>query len=278
MVSQELPTYVRNDSFVSQITRISHSDPVFPTAGGSREHYFHFLLGYLLPIIHAQEAKRFDKFRVLDCGPLMTPILTETLMRLGYHFSITPMLLTRNPVFVEPWDVHWENTAAVLRVVSKVSDAWNIYDCVSGCCPSSYESKNLLLVRSAPHAYYQTDKAEIKNYGTDRREILNYSEIVSRLIEAGIVFSLYEPGAHCLGCQIQSFGRARNIFGMRGAEWANVIFARNAIRACYLDHMPPAVRLTQLFERLGVSHHCIPVAMSKPVVDPSLVSNFFGIS
>lgn len=87
-----LPTYIRRDVFTGPTALtglrlpfwipftkrfLRRRNPLFARllilAPGSRENYFHFLIGYLLPLVHAQDRNRFDKFLALDCGPLMSP-------------------------------------------------------------------------------------------------------------------------------------------------------------------------------------------------------------
>lgn len=265
-------TYVRDEFFVKTSTRtgtaariqreiirkfrVSLRNSIFAKGWtsprrGSREHFFHFLLGYLLPLVHAQTNLRVNEFLVLDCGPVMTPNLKETLMRLGYQFEIVSPSAIEEPFYLEPWERAWDSSAVVRATANLVREAWDDYGCAQKECA---KSENLLLKRQAPPDYYTHGGAEVKGYGTSRRDITNWPEVCDLLSNRGIDYVLYEPGQHSLGCQIATFSVARRIAGMRGAEWANTIWSPPGLRARVLDPNPPAILLTNLFHRLDVSY------------------------
>lgn len=244
--------------------------------GGSREHYFHFLIGYLLPTVHAQAHRRFDRFQVLDCGPLMTPILQQSLDLLGHDFDVVADDAITAPVFVATWDrmgIYWESTEAVRAAAEAVRQAWRHPDCPRGDCP---RSPNLLLRRSEPHDYYSVGRAQVDGYGTGRRGITNLEAVSALLRDAGIAHSVYEAGSHSLGCQIASFANAERVLGMRGAEWANMIWCDSATtRIRMLDPEPPADLLNGFFERLGIPCETAVVAATHSPEDPREALRFF---
>lgn len=262
-----LPTYVRDDAFTGVSKKVA----------GSREHFFHFLIGYLLPIVHAQRRYQHGTFLVLDCGPLMTPILRETLNRLNFSFQIVPPHAIKTPVYVEPWDhpqhEGWDSisTRALRSAADLVSAAWRAHTCEQPVCP---RSANLLLQRSAAHEYYVSGPAEIKGYGLSRRGVTNWSEVQMVLKDRGIDHAVYEPGRHSLGCQIAAFQQARRIVGMRGAEWANTVWCHAGARARILDPAPPATLLTDLLHRLDVHHEFAVVNETLARADPGEVASF----
>lgn len=281
-------TYVRDDAYTGKARKNRNRAP----ATGSREHYFHFLIGYLLPLIHAQRQRAAvdDGFAVLDCGPLMTPLLEQTLTRmrkkLGSFTVVAPAGVT-NPVYVEPWDQDWnkhDDGAAVKETVSAVMEAWQDDGVVIGmsCCSQpdcpSPDTDALLLERSpAPDFYLEHGAAERPGYGLSRRGVVNWPEVHAHLEAQGIAHAMYEPGRHSLGCQIASFRRARRIVGIRGAEWANLIWCRpgdGALRVRLLDPDPPARLLGGLVERLGLDCRFVPVEGTAPREDPVAVAQF----
>ncbi len=265
------PTYVRDDKFTGS-GKVSGS--------GSREHFFHFLIGYLLPIVHAQRLNQQAPFQVLDCGPLMTPILEETLTRLGFDFKITSPSAIENPIYVDSWDnakqPDWNafSTQALRSAAHRVSTAWGKYTCQQDDCP---QSENLLIQRSAAHEYYISGPAEVKGYGLSRRGVTNWPDVLALLKERGIEYALYEPGRHSLGCQITTFRRARRIAGMRGAEWANAIWSPKGARARVLNPitMPPQVIIASFFKRLDFQHELVPVSQNQAREDPRSCADFF---
>jgi hypothetical protein len=264
-------TFVRNDRFTS-LEREPREQRA--SAVGSREHFFHFLLGYLLPVVHEQELNRFNRIRVLDCGPLMTPILSRTLTKLGYDFEVVPNKRLKNPVVVAEWDHHWEDNREVRQTVEKVADVWlkNI-ECQELDCPTS---KRILLQRSNEHPYYKSGgKAESYHYGYGRRGIKNVTEISHALSDSGIDHDLYEPGRHSLGCQILIFRRATHISGIRGAEWANLVWAKPNLKALIFDPLQPATMRLNLMQRLGIQGTCITVQENHIELEVELFLKFY---
>ncbi|MFM7261796.1 MAG: glycosyltransferase 61 family protein [bacterium] len=288
-----LPTYVRRDAFTGPIAesaghfartrRLARRIPlvanVFASslqlAGGSREHYFHFLVGYLLPLVHAQSKHRFDTFLVLDCGPLMTPLLRETLSRLGCDFRIVTADEIERPVAVDAWDYRWSrgSDAAVRNTMQRIREAWRHHACPCADCP---RIGNLLLRRSSPHPFYLDGRSEISGYGTSRRGITNMEEVSDFLARNGVEHAVYEPGVHGLGCQIEAFTAARRVIGFRGAEWANLIWSEPSVRVRMLDNMPPALLIGGFMNRLRIQHKFAIVDNANAPEDPREALQFFS--
>lgn len=223
-------------------------------AVGSREHYYHFLVGYLLPLVHSQNEHGFKKFLALNCGPLMSPILHETLSRLGYDFRLVDINEIENPVFVKKWDSRWNGRKAnddLRNAVESVRQAWENHTCPVNHCT---RAENLLIRRSSPHQFYLDGSSELAGYGTGRRGISNLEEVSKFLTQNGVINSIYEPGAHSLGCQIQTYTAAKRILGFRGAEWANLVWSSSEVRVRMLDDNPPAREIGNFMTRLNIKH------------------------
>ncbi len=268
IIPRKHPTYLRNDfftktalsnyvnlNFLNRIERkyfnFFYSENLNDNLSeGSREHYFHFLLGYLLPLVYAQSKFNFKFFLVVDCGPLMTPILRQTLQRLNFKFDVVHLSNSEKPYYTEPWDFAWNDKNLVKFTVKKVSDIYLDYSCE--ICQQKNLSHNLLIKRSLPHSYYLYD-SEIKGYGTTRRAIENWQEISNYLFSKGIDHLIYEPGKHSFACQIEHFKNAKKIIGIRGAEWANLIWANNKnLKVKIIDPQPPASILINFLTRLNI--------------------------
>jgi len=88
--------------------------------GGSKEHFWHFLLGYLLPSIHYYfnnirlESKPNDQNTILiyrDCGPLMNPIIKEIADLLDIPFDIQKedefrkKNISNQIIYMPRWDI-----------------------------------------------------------------------------------------------------------------------------------------------------------------------------
>jgi len=290
-MSGNRPTYLRNDKYtgkkyfrgMKRLRRIMAR--IFPAlfaemfrARGSREKYFHFLLGYLLPIVHAQAIYRFDNFLVLDCGPLMTPILKETLQRLEFQFEIVSPDQIEERFYVDAFDYVKGSSETIYSASERVKSVWRDYVCTQHDCTFS---ANLLIERSAPHKYYDKNGGSEKKgsgYGTSRRSITNWTEVCETLDKRGIDYGLYEPGRHSLGCQIATFCRARRIVGIRGAEWANIVWSQPDLHVRVVDPSPPATTLTNLLNHLNVNYEFIISEKNHTPVNPLVVARFLSES
>jgi hypothetical protein len=223
----------------------------------------------MLPLIHEQESRKFPLFRVLDCGPLMTPILIKTLSLLGYTFEVVGDTTIEDAIFLEDWDYEWIDYSLVEKVIKRVKSAWSD----DLCCESIEYYENLLLVRSQPDDYYINGNAEIKGYGTSRREITNWREIMAYIKKNYISIAAYQPGNHSLGCQIKTFRKAKKIIGMRGAEWANTVWCDH-LNVLIFDPSPPANTLISLLKRKNVTYRFYHVDHVKCVIDPKIVYDY----
>jgi hypothetical protein len=240
---------------------------------GSVEHYYHFLWGYLLPTCHylitraepaltatppwrrwlARLGRQLRHHTGLDrryvfrsCGPLMDPLIAETLSALGRRFSIIDKHLHSgydgaDKVFPARWDV-WLH-----HVWFKLGDAAN-YPGTLLTQPEHFlqvrqhlldvfltdksrrdtrtaDAPYLILKRSAQHAFYERGgKAEIATYGTGRRTLHGLEAAQACLADHGIPCRIFEAGQHSLREQINAFHHCRGIIAMRGAEVANMIW------------------------------------------------------
>lgn len=284
-----LPTFVRNDVFTQEVLNKNDNLGILkkiernyiqafypPNAHekaiqGSREHFFHFLIGYLLPVVSHQSQLNFKEFSVVDCGPIMTPILEDTLNRLHYQFKTIPLANIKRPYYIEQWDMHWTNIDPVRSAIEQIKNAYRTYECSAN--HSKLAEENLLITRSHPHDFY-LHYAEIKGYGTSRRAIENWQEISEHLFSKGVNHILYEPGIHSLGCQIHHFKNAKRIVGMRGAEWANAIWADQDIRVRVTDPNPPAEILINFLTRLNVNFEFSFASKTHLHEDPQKIESF----
>jgi hypothetical protein len=69
-------------------------------------------------------------------------------------------------------------------------------------------------------------KAEISGYGTSRRSLSGIEEARQKLLERDIPVETFEPGQFCLLEQIRVFQSCKGIIGIKGAEFANLIWLK----------------------------------------------------
>lgn len=238
---------------------------------GSREHYFHFLIGYLLPLVDSVGATRRE-IRVLDCGPLMTPILETTLTALGIPHQLEAPSSTSRHLYLPMWE-HDLDRKRLGRAADRVMDA-----CRSQAChgPGCETGDNLVLWRSEPTHFYLSGAAEFSGYGTSRRSISNLAAITQYLSQTGTSHSSYQPGEHALGCQIRAFRRAKAVFGVRGAEWANMVWCAPGRTSALVVHPgEPNGMLDRILSEYAFNHHLAVTDEAHPAFDPEMVRQFF---
>ena len=208
------------------------------------------------------------KYLFQSCGPVMNEILEEMLKLYKYHFQIIDendsLVSNVNSIFVPRWDV-WINELAARQqtgsdAVSRIADLsirllkrvsrgvkksrtryvasiTQVRDNTLARLGSfeideklkSLESKYLILKRSAqPLFYMKGGPSEIPGYGTARRELKGIEEAGTYLNNRGIPTEIFEPGNHSYREQMVVFQRCRGVIGIKGAEFANLLWMRKS--------------------------------------------------
>lgn len=236
---------------------------------GSREHFHHFLWGYLLPGIdlaveaegNAAASSPTRKYMTRTCGPLMDRVASEMFALHGLDHDVLHDAdleqWTGSVLEVPRWDVDMKVLAyrhigrtshgltrrlkstlmthldrATQRFVARarrVRSRTLEHLARSGVDPatSRYAGRYLLLKRSPPVDFYrESGPAEVAQYGTSRRSLLGVEEAADTLEQQGFPVSVVEPGSLDLKTQIQAFHACAGVIGVRGAEFANLAWAR----------------------------------------------------
>lgn len=119
-----------------------------------------------------------------------------------------------------------------------------------------------VLKRLDDHPLYHSPRmAWFPSYGVGRTNLINAPEVVQRLIDQGIAVQVVEFGAMTLGEQIQVARRARALVGIRGVEFANVIWMRSNTHAIMLATPTRENHATRTLSRIrGVRFASIAVS------------------
>jgi capsular polysaccharide biosynthesis protein len=156
----------------------------------------------------------------------------------------------------------------VLRRATAVNHAH--LDIYAGC--------HLILARSAePNYYAEGGGAERPKYGTSRRALTGIEEAAQELRQRGIPTQVFEPGIHSLTEQIHTFRHCRGVIGIKGAEFANLIWLKPASRVILIKPSimgTPPVQMC-LADVLGL--HYVEVESSQgryPVLDPAMIEQY----
>jgi hypothetical protein len=204
------------------------------------------------------------KYLFQSCGPVMNEILKEMLALYDYRFQIMeendiPEAYA-NSIFVPRWDIRINEMAArqqagsdplrrlsdlsfrfvkrlygsekasethylmsIIRVRDNTLARLGSYE--TGDKFKSLEAKYLILKRSVQPSFYEKGgQSEIPGYGTARRELRGIEEAVTYLNDRGIPTAIFEPGNHSYKEQIIVFQRCRGVIGIKGAEFANLLW------------------------------------------------------
>jgi hypothetical protein len=241
---------------------------------GWKEHFFHFLWGYLLPAI--REILKFDHefrnntaFEMESCGPVMDPLIIESGALLCLNIRI---LSDRNKslhrcITVPRWDKilrhctnwHYDNYGSLpagknllLFHPSAIPNGNLFYEDVNtvrtaflkniDLKPDEFQ-RVLVMKRSEEHPYYKPGGGAIRpTYGNSRRALTGVDDAIKVLQEKGYCVYSFEPGQLPLIEQIRCFYNAETIIGIRGAEFANMIWMKPGSTVVMLE--PPYMSTT----------------------------------
>jgi len=207
---------------------------------GHKDHFFHFVLGYLLPALDiALSADAPPRVSFEDCGPLMNAALSQACALLGLEFADAATSLDN--VLVPRWDRFLLRPdgsrppealgAAFLSATQKIRSRLIQEALMSvsdlGTIAPWLEADVLIFRRSPEHAFYaQGGGARHPGYGAGSRQLCNAPEITQTLIHAGIHACEIDPGAIPLAEQIVAIHRAKAVVGARGGEFAHLVWMR----------------------------------------------------
>lgn len=136
----------------------------------------------------------------------------------------------------------------------------------------------LILKRSPQPKYYDKEgKADIPTYGTARRELLGIEDAVQYLRNKNISVTIFEPGRHTLSEQIKVFQNCKGVVGIKGAEFANIIWMKPKskvilIQPLSMGRFPFQKSLANL---LGLNYYEITTNESMyPTLSSNLILNY----
>ncbi len=262
----------------SRILRIQYDSSV---PWGAKEHYFHALHGYLLPGLHHALMHHYDGIQFEDCGPLIQPRLSEGCQLAGLAYVDTDESVRADTYRLPRWDrllLHFEAppppnsvidayrqtvTPLLNRLRSAAKETW-------GDFPTQFQQDMIAVIRrSDDHPFYHSDRmAAFPAYGTGRSELINASDVARTLQSEGLAAQVVEFGAMSLGEQILTASRASAILGIRGAEFANVIWMRPHTRAVMLAPPGRENYATRTLSRIvQVNFFHLPVGARKVSLD-----------
>ncbi len=213
--------------------------------GGSVEHYYHFLLGFLVPLTLAQEKhKNLDgtrKIYVRSCA-----LMDEHIKSIGFpeviitdKFSHKQLKLGVATEFVDVAELKFiecmgydfparYNYQAFCNVESIITTQLsNEIELITRRLGEhvSDDTPNVILInREPPHPFYTTDECEKKTAGTARRSIPNFGDLYKKVASIYPNTLSVTLERKSLAYQIALFKHADIIIAQHGAALANLLW------------------------------------------------------
>jgi len=246
--------------------------------GGSTEHYYHFILGFVAPILMrlprapgqpgllakscAVLDERFLELGVEDVVLLPGKIWLELEARGGYEV-ITLASLDRKLGLRAATSGLFRQQVVLLR--NEVYRRLKVRDLPR-------RPGVLVIGRGAPPVHYLSATAEVGHSANLRRSIPNMDEIVNLAAAAGLAAELFHLEDVTLQQQVTLFSAARVVVAQHGAALVNMLWMRPG--GIVVEIMPPVVQ-HNIFRKMAkcCGHHYFRVAQESPhaAVDPDAV-------
>jgi hypothetical protein len=211
---------------------------------GSKDHFFHFLHGYLIPALCISHEALCRHVCFEDCGPLMNPKLADACQiafldlspSIQHNLQKQPYCI---PCPVPRWDeqlLRFDGPSQTLNEIrafrSKTAYIRQLMlDRSRTICNNQgtlewwQQTDILVLKRSPDHPYYAPGgQSRFPKYGGGRRSLLNTSEIAAYLAASGRLVKEVDMGLLPLWEQIMAFHSASSVVGARGAEFAHLFW------------------------------------------------------
>jgi hypothetical protein len=260
--------------------------------GGSVQHFYHFLFGYLLPFLeHGHALRRTHRFLLRDCGPMngLLKELDEFLIDvIPAHLVLTSLVGVNGAVgglpklIVPGFDAPQAYDAARFRRLRDLMQA--LYGTHIAAAAAKYPAAAsdqlvLLVDRAPPHPFYAGAASENRSAGASRRSLPNIAELHAALAAHHDVLTV-QLETCSLFEQIHLFSRAWRVVGQHGAALAHMIWARPDAGLVEILPNPDRVALAGIAHgdffaaicaRLGIPWRVVMQAAQHAPVEPAEV-------
>jgi Glycosyltransferase 61 len=167
-----------------------------------------------------------------DIGLLRSHLLEQDTATYDRHTSKMRKQLTEHPLLLnllQQKDFSSELSSAIAHVRSQILREIDALEDHSDFCTDfdAYAERYLLLERSPePSEPSESGFYAKRGYGASRRALVGLEEEKQKLEQKNIPVKVFEPGRYKLAEQITVFQRCRGIVGIKGAEFANMIWLK----------------------------------------------------
>lgn len=230
---------------------------------GSVQQYYHFLLGYLAPIVLWQSKSQVRKITVRDCGPMNRwfGVLPENLdvevMNVGHFLhtfagKLQPCVVLRGMDFPQEF-----NSRKIQKFRYSVLSQLGLSDLID-----RDGHLNTVIDRVNTDPFYSTSESEIDMAGAQRRSVPNLGEWIDS-VSPEIRLDRHEMSNMAVRDQVRVVAETRVLIGQHGAGLTNMVFMKPG--GVVLEIHPPlpeeAVQtFSQLARACGHTYVQIPQA------------------
>jgi hypothetical protein len=269
------------------------------SGGGSCEHYYHFLLGYLLPLATFLARRKIAGDGVIllrSCGPLDRILrefafpgllfcerfthaaIKERIMCAPYAeiVELTGFDFGRLPEDQFHYDIAGIRAgldSVHLRLAEAIADAAAKIDAAWGGRP-----RVLMIERGEPDPFYRCSLVEHGNAANQRRFIANHGTIADAMSAAYPGFRNLQIETTPLAEQIAWFGLADIVVAQHGAALANIVWMREGTHV--IEIAPDTIKaartvFSKLAQTCGVTHAHLRQTMG--AFGPAPVDDVIGL-
>jgi len=221
---------------------------------GSVEHYYHFILGFLAPLVlHLSTGPRAATRIIRSCGPmdchlapLALPNLRIVQKQLWLEMRDTGHLQTEQlGGFDEP--IHYDEEAfqrfrqIVLRRFGQSEAAPNAAGTM------------LVINRGKSPPYYQTEQAEVQTSAGLRRSVPNMAALVAAATAQGVKTRVVELETWTLQQQVALFAGTRTLVAQHGAALVNMLWMAPGGVIIEINPVAEGLHFQDWFRRLATA-------------------------
>jgi hypothetical protein len=256
---------------------------------GSVQHYYHFLLGMLVPLVlrlEAQDPLDPAVFVVRSCGPLDRHLRAIEPAHLVIVDPETHEAMKSDPARSAGSSIVYEELQGHDDASGRAYDRSILTDAAAAIRrrlgediprhPVGVElarpGPRVLFIGRSVDPFYDTAEAEIRTSGAQRRSIPNFVDVSAALQQVFPDLQTLTLEQLSLAQQIACFETTDLVIAQHGAALANLLFSRPATK---VPEILPPVRPVNCFGglalTLGLGYRCLVQTGPHAIVDPAAV-------
>ncbi len=248
---------------------------------GSVEHFYHFMLGYFVPVTLWQMQTQTLDFAVRDCGPmnpwfeLLEPGSSIEYVKPGVMLQRT---LTHRQEMQVFWD--WDNPTrfhrkSLAKCRALIKHRTNVED-TRHSAPSPL--RITVLNRKVSSDFYHGEKTEVVGSGSQIRSIPNLLELSELIHDFGVV-TFVDSAELTPEQQVQLFSRTDLLIAQHGAGLSNMLWMNPLTTVVEIQPpLPPTI--DKIFENLAwalnVKYICVKQRDEHADIDVSEVARIIS--